>query len=84
EDLDRVRGVLHELFDELKQDGPFKDAFYDGPKVLGVEQLAEKDVVLRVVGETRPSRRADLERELRVRIMQRFDEREIKVAATAG
>jgi small-conductance mechanosensitive channel len=79
EDIEQVRGVLDELFDELRQDDQLKEAFFDGPSVLGVERLGDYDVVLRVVAETRPSRRPDLERELRTRIKRRFDERGIEI-----
>ncbi|HEX2031951.1 MAG TPA: mechanosensitive ion channel family protein [Actinomycetota bacterium] len=84
EDVDRVRGILEELFEEVRREDGFKDAFFEGPKVLGVEQIGEKDFVLRVIAETRPSRRPGLESELRVRIKRRFDERGVKVPASAG
>jgi moderate conductance mechanosensitive channel len=78
EDVERVRGVLEELFEELGQQEDLRDALLDGPKVLGVERIGEYNVVLRVVAETSPSRRIKLERELRRAIKQRFDERGIK------
>lgn len=78
EDVERVRGVLDELFEELRGEEELREAFIDGPKVLGVERLGEYDVVLRVVAETAPSARIKLERVLRSRIKQRFDERGIK------
>lgn len=78
EDVERVRGVLEELFEELRGEEELREVFLDGPKVLGVERLGEYDVVLRVVAETAPSARIKLERELRSRIKQRFDERGIK------
>lgn len=78
EDVERVRGVLEELFEELRGEEELQEVFLDGPKVLGVERLGEYDVVLRVVAETAPSARIKLERELRSRIKQRFDERGIK------
>jgi small conductance mechanosensitive channel len=81
EDLGRVRTVLEELFAEIKEEERFQGAFFTGPEMLGVEKLGGTDVVVRVVGETRPSRRGDLERELRARIKQRFIERGIEVAA---
>jgi moderate conductance mechanosensitive channel len=82
ENPDRVRGVLDELFEELRSDEKLKGWFFDGPSVLGVERLGQNDVVLRVVAETRPSKKADVERVLRQRIKQRFDEREIELATT--
>lgn len=84
EDVDRVRGILEDLFQELRHDDGFKDAFFEGPKVLGVEQIGDKDFVLRVIAETRPSRRPGLESELRVLIKRRFDERGVRVPASAG
>jgi moderate conductance mechanosensitive channel len=81
EDLGRVRTVLEELFAEIKEEERFQGAFFTGPEMLGLEKLGSTDVVVRVVGETRPSRRGDLERELRARIKQRFIERGIEVAA---
>jgi moderate conductance mechanosensitive channel len=83
EDLDRVRGVLDELFGELHDDPDLRRAFFSGPEVLGVERLGDKDVTLRVTAEVRPTRRGDLERLLRQRIKERFDEREITVSASA-
>jgi moderate conductance mechanosensitive channel len=82
EDLDRVRTVLEELFAEMKDEERLREAFFTGPEMLGVERLAGTDVVVRVVGETRPSRRGDLERQLRARIRQRFIERGIEIAAS--
>jgi small conductance mechanosensitive channel len=78
EDIERVRQVLEELFDELREDEELKDSFLDGPRVLGIERLGEYDVVLRVVAETTPSARLKLERELRTRIKRRFDDRGIE------
>jgi small-conductance mechanosensitive channel len=79
EDVDRVRGVLEELFEEIRADPDLQSAFFSGPDVLGVERFGDYDVVLRVVAEVRPTRKADLERELRKLIKQRFDERGIAI-----
>jgi small-conductance mechanosensitive channel len=83
EDLDRVRGVLDELFAELREDPTLQGSFFSGPEVLGVEGVGERDVVLRVTAEVRPTRRAALERLLRQRIKERFDLRGIAVPARA-
>jgi small-conductance mechanosensitive channel len=78
EDLDRARETLEELFEELKAEEAFQGAFFSGPQVLGVERVGDHDVVLRATAEVRPTRKGDLERELRVRIKRRFDERGIR------
>jgi small-conductance mechanosensitive channel len=77
-DVEEARRVLEELFDELRADPELSGSFIEGPRVLGVENLTDFAVVLRVVAETRPSRKPDVERQLRTRIKQRFDEAEIQ------
>ena len=78
EDVERVKSILDELFEELREEESLREVFLDGPKVLGVERLGEYDVVLRVVAETAPAARIKLERELRTRIKRRLDERGIE------
>ncbi|MGH3924574.1 MAG: hypothetical protein ACRDTT_17230, partial [Pseudonocardiaceae bacterium] len=83
EDVDRVRGVLEELFGELREDPDLQGSLFGGPEVLGVEGVGERDVVLRVTAEVRPTRKASVERVLRQRIKERFDLRGIAVPARA-
>jgi moderate conductance mechanosensitive channel len=82
ENADRVRGVLEELFEEMRSDDQLKGWFFDGPSVLGVERLGQYDVVFRVVAEIRPSKRPEVERVLRQRIAQRLRERDIDIPTT--
>jgi moderate conductance mechanosensitive channel len=67
----------------LREDPGLKGAFSSGPEVLGVEGVGEKDVTLRITADVRPTRRSDLERLLRQRIKQRFDQRGVTVSASA-
>jgi small-conductance mechanosensitive channel len=53
----------------------------DGPEILGIEALAEGALVVRVVAQTRPSKRWDVERVLRERIARRLDQRGVRVPA---
>jgi small-conductance mechanosensitive channel len=80
EDLTRVRSTLEELFEEIRKDPVLRDWIRQGPSVLGIETLADSGQVLRVVAETRPSRRWDTERQLRERITRRLLEIGIKPA----
>jgi small conductance mechanosensitive channel len=73
EDIERVKQVLEGLFDELMADAGLRDGFISQPSVLGVERFTDYEVVVRIVAEVRPSRRVDLERELRRRIKERLD-----------
>ncbi len=84
EDPERVRELLDELFDELRQDERFKEWLMDGPTVLGVETTGDYAVVIRAVAETRPSKKVDVERLLRERITQRLAERGVKAPAPHG
>jgi small conductance mechanosensitive channel len=75
QDVDKVRDILTELFDELQETPPFVGALRDGPDVLGVVQLTDAAQVLRVTAETIPSKRWEIERALRERITMRLTER---------
>ena len=79
EDVDRLRQVLEELFEELKGDRTLQDWIQEGPTVLGVERMGQDALVMRVVADTRPSKVMDVERTLRERISRRLVERGIRV-----
>jgi moderate conductance mechanosensitive channel len=79
EDVQRVREMLEELFEELRAEPAMRDWLMEGPSVLGIETLADYGQVIRVVAETRPSKRPDVERVLRERISSRLAERGIQV-----
>jgi moderate conductance mechanosensitive channel len=79
EDVEEVRKILEELFDDVRRDEGFRDWVMDGPTVLGIETLVDFGQVVRVVADTRPSKRFDVERLLRERITRRLNERGVKV-----
>jgi small conductance mechanosensitive channel len=84
EDVDRVRGILEELFEDLRLDETLKDWIREGPSVLGIETLSDFALVVRVVADTRPSKRWDTERALRERIAGRLDAEGIRVPLPPG
>jgi small conductance mechanosensitive channel len=84
EDVDEVRTVLDELFDELRASGELGTDLMSGPDVLGVDQLSDYAVVVRVVAETHPGRRYDVERRLREAVTTRLTERGIRVPMPPG
>jgi len=77
QDVEQVRGILNDLFDELREAPPFVGALRDGPEVLGVVQLTDTAQVLRVTAETIPSKRWEVERVLRERVTTRLSEKGI-------
>jgi small-conductance mechanosensitive channel len=88
QDPEQVRELLDELFDELRvelrNDPKMKGWVMDGPSVLGIETTSDTGVVIRAVAETRPSKKADVERILRARITRRLTERGIRSPALAA
>jgi small-conductance mechanosensitive channel len=72
EDLDRVRDILEDLFDEIRTDETLRDWIREGPSLLGVERNADYAQVFRIVADTRPSKRFDVERALRERIARKL------------
>ncbi len=75
QDIDVVRTILTELFDEIREAQPFAGALRSGPEVLGVVQLTDAAQILRVVAETIPSKRWEIERTLRERVSNRLTQR---------
>jgi small-conductance mechanosensitive channel len=73
EDVDRLRATLGDLFEQVRQDDTLRDWIEEGPSVLGIETLSDYALVVRVVADTRPSKRWDTERALRERITRRLD-----------
>jgi moderate conductance mechanosensitive channel len=82
EDVERLRHVLEELFEELRGDPTISEWIHEGPSVLGVERMGHDALVMRVVADTRPSKVMDVERTLRERISRRLVERGIQVPVT--
>ena len=79
EDVDRIRGILDGLFDEVRADPTLSDWIREGPNVLGVDAMGDYALVIRVIADTRPSKRWDTERALRERIAARLDAEGVKV-----
>jgi moderate conductance mechanosensitive channel len=79
EDVDRLRNVLEDLFDELRADPKVREWIHEGPSVLGVERMGHDALVMRVIADTRPSKVMDLERILRERITRRMADQGIRV-----
>jgi small-conductance mechanosensitive channel len=87
EDVDRLRSVLQDLFEELRADPTVSEWIHEGPSVLGMERMGQDALVMRVIADTRPSKVMELERTLRERITRRMADEGIRVpvvpAATA-
>ncbi|GAA6734881.1 mechanosensitive ion channel family protein [Thermus oshimai] len=79
EDLDRVLGVFRDEVEAFHRDPEWQDAFTEPPEVLGVQNLADSGVVIRVLFSTKPAQQWAVAREFRRRIKNRLDREGIEI-----
>jgi small conductance mechanosensitive channel len=79
EDVDRVIAVLREIADGFREDDEWAALTVDTPEVLGVQDLGDSAVIIRVSAKTLPQQQWVVARELRRRIKNRFDQEEIEI-----
>jgi small conductance mechanosensitive channel len=75
-----VQQILTALLDEVRTEPSFAGLFLRSPTVAGGRPSDDDGVLLEVVAETNPARRAQLEDELRRRIARRFRDEPYGVA----
>lgn len=75
QDLRAASELLRRVGAEAYADEQLQPLLLDEPTVMGVESLAVEGVNLRMVARTLPGRQFEVERELRVRIAEAFQER---------
>jgi small conductance mechanosensitive channel len=79
EDVDRAMEVFREVAAALRQDPLFQSLVLEDPQMLGVDQLGDSGVVIRMSLKTRPGRQWEVKRELLRRIKRRCDELGIEI-----
>ncbi len=79
ENVDKVIHVMREVASEFWRDAGWKDRLLEEPAVWGVEQLADSSVNIRIVATVRPGKQWEVERELRRRLKNRFDQDGIEI-----
>ena len=79
EDVDRVLATLRNLGAEFHMHPEWGQLLIDPPEVLGVENLSESSVVVRMAAKTLPLKQWDVARELRRLIKNRFDQEGIEI-----
>ncbi|MBM7540415.1 mechanosensitive ion channel family protein [Amphibacillus cookii] len=75
DDIDHAMTVLQSVCDQFSKD----ERFEEGPNVLGVLQLGDSDVVLRVIGQTKNMEQWGAERDMRKAIKEAFDQNGIEI-----
>ncbi|MCS6805280.1 MAG: mechanosensitive ion channel family protein [Acidobacteriota bacterium] len=79
EDVDHVMAVLKQVGEEMAADEVFGPLILEPLQILGVNDLANSQVTIRISVKTAPLRQWDVGRELRRRIKRRFDECGIEI-----
>ncbi|MEN8374610.1 MAG: mechanosensitive ion channel domain-containing protein [Gemmatimonadota bacterium] len=79
EDVDLVIEVLEDECTGLWRDAEWSAIILEEPEVLGVQDLGDSAVVVRVSFKTLPLRQWDVAREFRRRIKRRFDDEGIEI-----
>lgn len=79
EDVDGVIDMLRRIGQDFQQDPQWAHLLLEPTEVLGVENLTETGVTVRMVAKTLPLKQWEVARELRLRIKKRFDEQHIEL-----
>jgi len=73
-DADRAEQAVSQAAAALGKDLAWADALLDPPRVTGIEKIGGGAITLRTIARVDPYRRADVARDLRVRIKRALDE----------
>lgn len=76
ENIDNAISVLEKECEEIAKDNP---SIIDGPKVLGVSNLGESDVIITTIARTTPMEQWNIERIMRKRFKEAFDRNNIEI-----
>jgi small conductance mechanosensitive channel len=78
-DLDKVREVVNKVGEQVFVTDEWKDILEEAPTYVGVTELADSAVTVRVVARVRPGSKAGISRELNYRLKLAFDEAGIEI-----
>ncbi|MBX2866545.1 mechanosensitive ion channel family protein [Candidatus Kaiserbacteria bacterium] len=78
-DLEKVIGVINDVGAELAKDEEWGKDILEAPHFLRVEDFGDSAVVLKILGDTKPSRQFAVMGELRKRIKIAFDKAGIEI-----
>ena len=79
ENIDNAIRVINEVGQEPKDDPIFGEDLLTAPQAVGVDNLGDSGIDIKVLADTKPSKQWALMRELRRRVKNRFDEEGIEI-----
>ena len=83
EDPDRVIGIVEAMLPSFQQDPVIRSLLLDGPRLLGIEDVAPGYYTLLLQAKTIPEQRLVVSRALRRRVVQRLREEGVWIASGA-
>jgi len=78
-DVDTALSILNRVANEMSADEPWGTKFLKQPEILGVQDLGDSAVVLRMWVVTEPAAQWEVSRELRRRIKYAFDQAGVEI-----
>lgn len=78
-DIDKVASVINEVGEKLAADPEWKESIITAPRFLRVQELGDSSVVIKVLGDTKPSQQWAVSGELRKRIFEAFKANDIEI-----
>lgn len=83
-DVDLAYTLLEEVGEEFEGDERWSEYLIGPVTVMGVQSMTPTAITLRMLVETPPAEQFGVERELRRRVIRRFESRGVQLAATAS
>lgn len=77
EDVDRAIRIIEEACEKVKENN---DTILEGPSVLGITDLGDSGINIKIIAKTEPMNQWALERQLRKEIKKAFDAENIQIA----
>ncbi len=78
-DADRAIDIIQQVTEIMNQDDIWRDKILESPQVLGVEDFAERGLMIRVWIKTKPLKQWEVSREFRRRVKKALEESGIPV-----
>ena len=79
EDLDRVRGIVEAIANDMDDDPTYDDVLLGRPEFAGVESVSGDAVFIKIIAKAAPEQQTVLAREIRERIKLAFDKAGVRV-----
>ncbi|MEA3399420.1 MAG: mechanosensitive ion channel family protein [Patescibacteria group bacterium] len=77
--IDHVIQTVNKVGEELSSDPDWQDYIIKSPQFLRIDDFADSSVVIKILGETKPSKQWEVTGELRKRIKLAFDKEGIEI-----